>query len=194
MRTIETTVYTYDELSEAAQERAVDSLRDINVDCDWWEYTYEDFKTLAAMIGVNVYRIYFSGFASQGDGACFEGSYIYRKGGLSELKEAAPAETELHRIASELQDTQRKAFYSIEATVKHRGHYYHELCTDIQTADDTCSWESKYHQSVVELLRELMQWLYGRLETEHEYLISNEAVAESIEANEYEFTESGKIA
>lgn len=43
MRTIETTVYTFDELSDSAKQKALDADRDRDVDHNWWEFTYEDF-------------------------------------------------------------------------------------------------------------------------------------------------------
>ena len=38
----------------------------------------------------------------------------------------------------------------------------------------------------------MARWLYRQLEREHEYLTSDEAVDESIIANDYTFTASGR--
>jgi hypothetical protein len=38
-----------------------------------------------------------------------------------------------------------------------------------------------------------MDWLYLTLEKEYEYLTSEETIKESLIANEYDFTEDGKI-
>lgn len=46
--------------------------------------------------------------------------------------------------------------------------------------------------AVSEALRDLARWLYRRLEREYDYLSSDEAVDETIEANEYTFTEAGR--
>jgi hypothetical protein len=45
---------------------------------------------------------------------------------------------------------------------------------------------------VIEALRDLARWLYRQLEREYEYLTSDEAVDESIVANEYTFTAAGR--
>ena len=45
--------------------------------------------------------------------------------------------------------------------------------------------------SVIEALRDLARWLYRQLEREYEYLSSDEAVDETIAANQYTFTETG---
>jgi hypothetical protein len=39
---------------------------------------------------------------------------------------------------------------------------------------------------LVQLFKDLANWLYRQLETEYEYLTSDEAVVESLEANEIE--------
>ncbi|MNQ96105.1 hypothetical protein D3C85_1116960 [compost metagenome] len=155
--------------------------------------------------------IWFSGFYSQGDGACFEGSYRYKKGALKALKSEAPVRwmeretgkwhasegnAELHRIARTLQDVQRKQFYQLEATVRHRGHYHHSGCTSIEVshADDRYRDIGDAEDEIAQALRDFMDWVYKRLEDENDYLLSDECVDESIRANEYEFDEDGSRA
>ena len=48
--------------------------------------------------------------------------------------------------------------------------------------------------TLAELLRDFMNWIYQQLENEHDYLLSDEYVDDTIRANEYEFTENGKRA
>lgn len=45
---------------------------------------------------------------------------------------------------------------------------------------------------VIEALRDLARWLYRQLEREYDYLSSDEAVDETITANEYTFTKAGR--
>ena len=42
MKTIETIVYQFDELTPEAQQKAIERLCSINVDFEWWDSTYED--------------------------------------------------------------------------------------------------------------------------------------------------------
>ena len=42
MRTICTNVYQFNELNKQAKQKAIENMYDINVNCSWWEYTYED--------------------------------------------------------------------------------------------------------------------------------------------------------
>ena len=63
----------WEALDKRRKEKLIDKHRDVNVDYEWWDYTHENFKEQMKEIGVHVEKIYFSGFYSQGDGACFDG-------------------------------------------------------------------------------------------------------------------------
>lgn len=43
-RTVETKIYSFEELSEEAQEKAIEKFNDCGVDYDWWDDTYRDAK------------------------------------------------------------------------------------------------------------------------------------------------------
>jgi len=49
MRTIELKVFTFDELSEEAKKRALQTNRDVLVESDWWESDFYDAKETADM-------------------------------------------------------------------------------------------------------------------------------------------------
>jgi hypothetical protein len=192
MRILETKVYAFNELSDESKENACNRWRESETQFWGADWVIDYFKEVAAIIGINVTNIYYSGFYSQGDGACFEGYYYYKKGSLKAIKSHAPLDTELHEIVSRLCNIQRKSFYELEANIKHRGHYYHELCTDIDvyhTSDYFISSDTE--QDIKDALRSLMQWLYSELEKAYAYETSDEAIAETIESNEYEFTQDG---
>ena len=188
MKTITKTLYEFNDLSEDAKEKAREWYREGALDYEWYDTVYEDAKTIGKLMGIDIDNIYFSGFWSQGDGACFEGSYEYVKGSVKAVKEHAPLDTELHQIAESLRDIQRREFYRVNATVKHSGHYEHKYCTRINVYDyaipDT-------EEAIAELLRDFMDWIYHQLETEYEYLVSDEVVEDTILANEYTFNERG---
>jgi hypothetical protein len=208
MRTVETVVYQYDELSPEAQENARDwFLKDFEFETD---FVLEDAARVAALLGVefdthtvDLYgggtrqkpNIYWSGFSSQGDGACFEGSYAYAPGSVKAVKAYAPEDKELHGIAQQLQEAQKRQFYSLVAQCKHRGHYYHSGCMDVVVEDSReIDVSAEAEDAVTEALRSFADWVYDQLQAEYEYQTSDEAVEESIKANEYEFTADGGIA
>ena len=191
MRTITKEVYKFEELNEETQERVIEDNRDINVDYQWWDFSFDDIKEIGKILGINIKNIYFSGFYSQGDGACFEGDYSYEKESVKKIKEYAPLDEELHKIAKDLYLLQKKHFYRLSANVEHNGHYYHEFCTNITVYDDNISDDTT--EGIKEILRSFMQWIYSTLEKECEYLTSDEAIKDTIIANEYEFTEEGEM-
>lgn len=193
---IETTVYAFDELSEEAKEKARNWLREGNCEDSFWhECVIDDAKECGKIIGIDIDHIYFRGFWSQGDGACFEGSYRYQKGAAKAIRAHAPQDKELHAIADRLQATQRPAFYGLTAAVKHHGHYYHEHCTTIDVHDaDGYNVGGDSEEDIMDILRDFMRWIYKRLEAEWEYQNADEQVDESIRINEYTFTEEGERA
>lgn len=189
---IETTVFTYDELSGKAKAKARDWYSQGALDYPWYDSIYEDAKTIGALMGIAIDKIYFSGFACQGYGACFEGNYEYAKGAAKAIAAYAPQDETLRDIAAALQETQRKAFYRLSAKVYHTGHYYHSNSTSIHVFYESDFANSNVDDSITESLRAFMDWIYLQLETEHDYITSDDVMAENIIANEYTFTIDGK--
>lgn len=116
-QTIETTVYAFNELDETAKQKAREWYLESALNYDWWEYIYEDAIAIGKILGIEIERIYFSGFGSQGDGACFDGTFAYRKNMLRELAEYAPNDEELREIATNIYNTQRQNFYRLSETM-----------------------------------------------------------------------------
>lgn len=197
MRIIETKAYQLHELSSEAQEKAIDNFRyhEGYPYHGWWDFTYEDVKTIAALFGLEIDEIYFSGFYSQGDGACFEGNYYYKVGGLKAVEEYAPTDMELYGIVKGLQDIQRRFFYRLTANTRHRGRYYHSGCMVVNVGQgDFAYYVNKDAESeVTDLLRQFADWIYSQLEAEYDYRMSDEAVRATIEDNGYEFDEEGNL-
>lgn len=193
MRVIETKVFTFEELNSEARKKAIESLQHVNVKHDFWhDNAIDDAKQIGALMGIDIDEVHFSGFWSQGDGACFTGTYAYKKGSVKAVKEYAPRCEEVHSIAERLSSIQKDNFYKLEATIKHSGHYYHEYCTDIDVRKDDNYPSDAVIIEVADCLRDYMRWIYRQLEQEYDYQTSDEAIIDTIEANEYEFTEEGK--
>lgn len=202
-RTIEKTLYQFDELSDGAK----DSAR------DWWRSTSEsddlsdseDWHAIADILGISFGgtkarpAIYWSGFCSQGDGASWEGSYAYAKGAPRKMRAYAPLDKELHRIADELQAVQRRNFYRLSATVDHPRHarYQHSGTMGISVDNSEYGWRAVGEdagEAIDQLMRDFADWIYSQLEKQWEYVNSDENVDESIRINEYEFDEDGNRA
>jgi hypothetical protein len=199
MKTRTYNTYSFDELSPEARERAIEDHRQFIGEHENGEYVIEDAKRVLSLAGFNIDRVYYSGFWSQGDGACFEGSWDASKVNAAAMHKECPVDTELHRIADSMAAI-AKVFPFASFTVKHSGHYCHQYSTsfDVSIANeegdeiDTPERE-KAEESLIELARDAMEWIYNGLEKEYDYQTAEEQVIESIRANEYEFTEDGKI-
>ena len=209
-RTIETVVYTLEELSDAPKDSARTWYRETCLDYDWHDCVFEDFEAICRILGVTLRtspvplmgggtrekpHIYFRGFWSQGDGASFEGSYSHAKEASKAIRAHAPKDTELHRITHALQDIQRPNFYQLHATIRCRGRHCHEYAMAIEVERDSPTRQPMTDgagDTVIEALRDLPRWLYRQLQREYEYLTSDAAVDEAIAANGFTFTEAGR--
>lgn len=221
MREVVTKVYTFAELEPKAKEKARDWLRQfVFTESHDWEFVYEDAKNVAELFGLIIATrtystrgggnrgepaIYFSGFSSQGDGACFEGRYEYREGALELVMEYAPKDEELHSIVADIQEAQgalKKARgFTLIADCKNtgRGSASHDMgvsfdATDYPDpgidADETMQAET----AVKDGLRRFADWIYSQLRSEYEHRSSDDEIDESMAANGYEFTADGKRA
>lgn len=207
---IETTVYRLDELSEAAKEKARAWYREGGFDYDWYDAVYEDFQSIAEILGIRFRNrtvrlmgggtrqepcIWFRGFWSQGDGAAYEGVWRHARGAAARLRAYAPQDAVLHGIADRLQAIQRRNFFQLRAEITHHGHYSHEYSMRISVERDSSIGQDMTPDAediVADALRDLARWLYRQLEREYDYLTSDEAVDESLRANDYTFTEAGR--
>ena len=192
---IKTEVFLFDELTDEAKEKAREWYREGALDYEWWDSVYDTAKTASACLGIDVDRIYFSGISSQGDGACFTGSYAYRKGWRKALKAEFGAEAlaELMSIGEALQAVQKPAFYKLRALVRHNGNSSHEYSASfhVDAFDVPENLLVDDDEALKDALRDFMRWIYRQLEAEHDWLMADEQVDESIRANEYTFTVDG---
>jgi len=213
----ETEVFKYEELSDEAKEKARDWWRDLEQrsgDNYFAESVIEDATIIAGYLGFSISKrtvplmsgkarqepmIYWSGFWSQGDGACFEG-WWYRRDmnkekllgytsdktiiGIAETLEAIPASHDVRAVINRPYGTH----YS------HSGTMFAEAEWD--TLDDDSDGEyappEDLNETIKQAARDLADWIYHSLEKEYEWMMADEQVADAIIANEYEFTQDGK--
>ena len=136
--------------------------------------------------------IFYSGFWSQGDGACFEGSYSYKKGSVKAVKDYAPQDETLHQIALDLQHAQAANFYRVTASIKHRGHYYHSGCmsVDLENSGDSYQ-EVKNEDDFIQAFRDFADWIYDQLKKAYDWETSAENARDYLENNDEEYTADG---
>lgn len=204
--------YAFAELSEDAKENARGWYRDNCLD-DWWaptlDDTYEIAKRLGLYLGINGKRtpgIYFSGFSSQGDGAYFEGAWYAADVRPGKVREYAPNDEEINRIAVEFERIAR-AFPCAAFCCKKTGHYCHEHCTAFEVEfpgdliedleygsvahSERLSVLREAEEELIEATRDFMRWIYNQLENDYNWMNEDAQVDENITVNGYEFDEGG---
>lgn len=195
MKTLKIQVYEYQDLllpeNSAVLDNVLEKLYNINVDYEDW-YCIEDYNTIGETIGINNFTLMFSGFHSQGDGACFTGNYQYNKGALKEIKKEFPMDIELHNIVQRLQELQKLNFYNLLATIKHNSRYYHEesMIYYIERNDNKDYFKG---EDLEDIFCDLAKWMYNSLHNSYNELTSKEAILETIEANDYNFDGAGNL-
>jgi hypothetical protein len=204
-------IFTFDELDDQAKEKARSWWRGSVISDDWGaDFVIDDANEIASLFGLEISTrpvrlygggtrqepaIFYSGFCSQGDGACFEGHYRYHKDGVAKVKAFAPTDDVLHAIARDLAAVQRPYFYNLTAKISHRGRYHHEHSMDIDVEDARDRWRDlpdEVVDEVKDILRRFACWIYRRLDAEHNYQNSDEQVDESIICNGYTFRADGR--
>jgi len=157
-------VYKFEELSDEVKEEVLEHFRYFNVEHDWWEYTYEDAERVGIKItGFNLDR-----------GDSIKGEFIYHAKDTAEdiIKEHGK-DCNTYKLAKKYLDD----IIPIEMMEK----FTEKLDED------------KLEEISEEFLKDILHEYWKILDREYEYLISDECIKESIECNDYEFTEDGKI-
>lgn len=209
MRTETTTreLYTFDELSDEAKEKARENLRRIELesgDIFWSEGVIEDAATIADILGIELTTrtvklmngstrqepmIYWNLGYSQGDGAGFSGRYRYAKGSTKAIRKHAPQDEELHRIADALAKVQRRHFYKLWADVECSDRYYNVRASVETDGPEDVSREDA--EEIEQAVRDFAQWFYDQLRREYDYRLSDECIDAGLE--DCEFLVDGKL-
>ena len=146
-------------------------------------------KKCAAILGIEIDNIYFSGFYSQGDGACFNGRFSYAKGWKKALKKYAPMDKELFHIGQALQVIQSPYFYNLSGAISCNDRY--------KTTKADFHWSDNVPEDVEDNINQVFSdfsaWIYKNLRAEYEWLMSEECLTEDARANDWRFDENGRI-
>lgn len=197
MRKIETTVYLFDELSKEAQKRAIENERQnpYYLPVSWFDCVYDQHVELFEENGIDNAEFSFTGFCSQGDGA----SVIAGSVDLEKLIKVCKLG---NRYQLALNAVKHGEITATIERVSGAGNYAHEhtIYIELELAYnapnyDTVSNQCDQLQSLItDHVRGLCRALYRDLESEYDYMISDDVIADYLAANEYEFTETGDRA
>lgn len=189
MKTVKIKTYTFEELSEEAKQKAIDDARngDYYLSREWWDCVYDYWKEELAKLGFYEIDISFSGFWSQGDGASFTGKMY--------LEDYLRARKIYNKYRGLLKFSYEQPCKIIRVT----NHYVHERTTTPDIYMETSEMDDKQLAKLQELenyisndIEELNHQIYKELEEEYNGLMEDDAIAEHLTINEYQFTSEGK--
>ncbi len=177
MRTIELQAYTFSELSDKAKERAIEWYRESMY--SYLDLSDEGNEELLIDNGFLEPKIMYSGFSSQGDGACFTARVDKDRFlvGKYECLKDADFSLRIETLSS---------FYCHERTKRIEAYIY-------QATEEQDALICELEEDVEELRLDLCQQIYSNLQADYDYQMSDENIIENIVCNEYEFDEQGKV-
>ena len=197
MNIVEIKTFKFEELTEQAQQNAIEQFRNNDhLEYGWHDSIKEDFHSILGLIGFYNIESQFSGFWSQGDGASFIADYSYKKGCLKVIKEHAPLDNELYKIVEGIVYHQKDNGYLLTCNIyknNHRYSYSNTMSFDwCKNGDSYFDWKNTHVEGEIEqLFKDLAEWYYKQLESEYNYLNSDESIKETLIVNEYDFLECG---
>ena len=174
MRIKETKVYQFAELSDKAKESAVNNMANINIDYEWWENTFYDAEH-TALLKLTAFDT---------DRFC-DGEFI------EDAEETAKKIISEHGKNCDTLLTAREYMTDRNNLVKK---YSDGKQIDIVTEDNEYDFDNDLDDLNSEFLKSILEDYRIILRKSYEYLSSEKAIIETIEANEYEFTEDGELS
>jgi hypothetical protein len=183
-------IFTFEELSEEAQEKVLQEFSGINVNYEWWEFIYDDAKNVGVEIdGFDIGRgNRISGSIDDLETVC--NKIIIEHGESTEtailaleyLDKFIVLNARLDRAVDVMDEIDRR--YE-DLNPEKADRVYDTADGIIEDCEDTIQ------DLAEEFEREILECYLTILRKEYEYLTSEEAIIETIQANEYEFTEDG---
>lgn len=185
------TSVSYADLNEAQKEKAIEIMRDLeNQDSTpfWSTCILDDWKEdLESNYGISEAVIYWSGFCSQGDGASISTEYYIDIEKFLRKCKAWSKFRVLHNIVDReeihAKVERSSSRYSHENTVGGSV----ELDYNIDWTSTQEANAERLEEFFTDKIRELSRELYRELEKENDYQQSDEALWETITANEYSY-------
>jgi len=202
MRIVETKVYHVNELSDEAKENAISNLCDINVDHDWWDYdglldlTEKEMKSRrikymhpSAMKNVPGYYPSYTGLFKY-DEIYFDIDRNWHLHFKNLVVQDDDTFRKFLRIPKRLWANTYYSFYNIKERYATTSIEFEEQNNELEFTDK----QQEILDRAKEIFDDKVQEALVNLRESYEYLTGDEAIMETIEANEYEFTADGLMA
>ena len=179
MRTIETKAYQFEELDEQIKEKAIDNYRYIGVEDNfWWEYIKEDLISVG--IELRSFDIERGSFAE----IHLEDFYDT----CEKIIDSHGENCETYKIA----ERYIKEYNSIKEKMDNLEEYENDN-SDEEHLNKLMQLDKDLEDLDEEYQKEFSEEVLSMLRKEYEHLTSDEYIIEMFDANEYEFTDQGKL-
>ncbi len=161
MKQLTVNLYRFSELSEPAQNKAIQKHFDILTHWDWWEYIYEDAKRIGLII--NEFDLYppSINIRYEDDPECVANNILKECGGMTKMAELANN-------------------YLANAA----------KCEVIETDDELIDSDELIELNE-DFLNDLAKYFLNFLNTDYEWRSSDSAIGEELEEQEFYFLEDG---
>lgn len=171
MKQITVNAYTFDELSDQAKQKVLNEMSDINTDYEWWDSVYNDAETIG--IEIKTFDI------DRGDIDCI----------IADSEETANLILKNH---GESCKTYSIASNFLEKKSKLVKKYSNGIETEKVTEDNYDDFDSEWEELMGSFDYNISKEYLKMLSDQYEFLQSEEAIIETIQANEYLFTKNGE--
>lgn len=194
MKTETINIYQFDELTENAQEKAL-QIMTIREAEDWEPgYCLDDWEEKLKALGFEDVQIYYDLSYCQGSGACFTATV-----NIAEYCKAHKVANRFRKLLNAL-DRDEVTTHSGGLTVyKNTTHYSHERSVTVGDNLYSSTNDNIIDGQITELVTmleseviKLGQEIYSDFQEDYEDYTSRDSVRETIRANEYEFLEDGR--
>ena len=168
MKTIELTLYKFDELPKETQEKVITDNRYINTEFDWWECTFDTWKEIGVRIeSFDLYKMN------------IDILLFYTEEDTAQSILSFFGHNDNYDFARKYLEYKKKLDKTYEDSFDEFGE-----CQEYDEELDDAN-----HLFQADLRNALLSWL----REEMEYLESDQAIIDTLEANDYDFTEDGKL-
>ncbi len=187
MRTISVNIYKVDELTEDNKANAIEQLRSMNIDhSKWYEYTYNKFIERMKTLGMTI-----------------EADTIFHSDLDGQNLPIFTCETfDYELMAQKVDESHNTSFTKYVKTLVKEDQFkmemnptYRRMSVYIESncGERTYGVVEEYTTAVSKFITTELTTLRDELKAEYEHQTSDETILESIEANEYEFYDSGEM-
>jgi len=183
--------YEFNELNPKAQNKVlIDHIHILVEDNDWHDPIIDEFCEDMKNCGIVNAKVLYSGFWSQGDGACFTARSIDLAMLFNHMKETKYFDIPETWMTAANNGLMTASIVKCNDSFSNRYHHSNTIRADVECND---LYEDDIDVVITAWARDEADKLYNLLEKQYEAETSNTAIIQEIEDREYLFTEMGEL-